>query len=91
MERETVLSSKIVKENRLEDGIKCFFITNDLERQPSDEAIKGLVMAIKLSSQFDLTLFKCNIDAQNRFKQVCPLLIAAVKKLDTKLNVSDYG
>ena len=31
-ERETILSSKIVKENRLEDGIKCFFITNDLER-----------------------------------------------------------
>ncbi len=48
-ERDTVLNSKIIKENRKYTYVKCKFDTSFLEIYSSDVAVKGLLIAIQLS------------------------------------------
>ncbi len=57
-ERETVLNSKIVKENKKENVSN--FDTSDLEDYSTDTSIIGLLFAIQLSTKFRLNLSATN-------------------------------
>jgi hypothetical protein len=67
-ERETVLNSKIVKENRNEKGFKLTFGTYEFKKNTTDIALKGLLMAIRLNNTFALSMYTLDNDEENRFK-----------------------
>ena len=67
-ERETVLNSKIVKENRNEKGFNLTLGPNKFKKNTTDIAIKGLLMAIRLNNTFALSMYTLDNDEENRFK-----------------------
>ncbi len=51
-ERETVLNSKIIKENRIKSGFTARLRTGDFLKYSRQNWWKGLLVAIKLGSEF---------------------------------------
>jgi hypothetical protein len=66
-ERETVLNSKIIKENRNECWFKCNFFTSKIDSYLTKNCQKGLLTAIQLSNriQFYFDDYHCDY---NNFK-----------------------
>jgi hypothetical protein len=82
-ERETVLSSKIIKKNRKYHYEYCKLPCGFFEKFTSDVALKGLLIAIQLSPLLKMD-FKCaNKKDEERFKNVFPSLIAAALRAGT--------
>ena len=89
-ERETVLNSKIVKENRKEHDFDCRFDTDSIKFYFNVVAIKGLLIRIQLSTNFEI-IFACTSDHLKDFTNYLPALIAALVKADIKLEFIDWS
>ena len=48
-------------------------------------------MAIRLNNTFALSMYTLDNNEENRFKQICPVLIDTAVRAGTKLQVYDKG
>ncbi len=69
----------------------CSFDKKFFERYSSDVAVKGLLIAIGLSTNWKLHIGYHTEEDEKNFKDLFPALVAAAGKGGTKLGLSDYG
>ena len=65
--------------------------TSKFEKYSTDIAVKGLLISIQLNSVFCLNLYNCKPDEENSLKNLFPVLINAIVRAGTQLNIWDQN